>query len=148
MTFDPETFLDATFTEANATQYEPIPAGEYVAMIEDIKFTNGTDKNGKPWTRLDLTWSLEDEALKETLGRKRLIGRQGILLEMFDSGGLASGRGKNVQLGQLREAVDLNRPGEIFTCRMLQGRRAKVKISHRTYEGKLFEEIKGVARLA
>jgi len=148
-TFNPEEFLDATFTDANSTTFEPIPANEYQATIEEIKFSNGTSqKTGEPWHRLEITWSIEDESLKELLNRKKLISRQSILLEMNESGGLAAGRGQNIGFGRLREAVDLNRPGEPFSPRMLIGRRALVKVSHEEYQGVTRDKVTGVAKLS
>lgn len=148
MSFDPETFLDATFSEANSTTFEPIPTGEYQATIEEIKFSNGvSQKTGEPWHRLEVSWSVEDETLKESLGRKKLTSRQSILLEMLESGGLAAGKGQNIGFGRLREAVDLNRPGEVFSPRMLIGRRALVKIGHEEYQGVTRDKVLAVAKL-
>lgn len=141
-------FIDATFSEANSTTFEPIPVGEYQATIEEIKFSNGvSQKTGEPWHRLEVTWSVEDETLKESLGRKKLTSRQSILLEMLESGGLAAGKGQNIGFGRLREAVDLNRPGEVFSPRMLIGRRALIKIGHEEYQGVTRDKVLAAAKL-
>lgn len=148
MQFSPESFLDATITEPSATSFEPIPPGEYPAMIDEIKFSNGTSKDGNQWSRLDIVWTIEDEALRERLGRKKLVSRQGIMLDFLDTGGLDMSKGRNINLGRLREAVDLNRAGEAFSFRMLQGRRAKVKIDADEYQGVIRDKVVAVARLA
>lgn len=148
MSFDPETFLDATFSESNATTFEPIPPGEYPAVIDEIKFSNGVSKDGNPWSRIEVKWVLEDKALAERLGRKVLSSRQNIMLDFLESGGLDMGKGRNINLGRLREAVDLNRPGEAFSFRMLTGRRAKVKVEADEYQGVIRDKITAVARLS
>jgi len=144
--FDPQQFLQSTFTEANDTVFEPIPAGEYFATIAEIKPNAGTSKDGNPWTRIDITWSLTDPALAERLGRTKLTVRQGIMLDITDSGGLDMGKGRNIALGRLRDALGLNVPGEPFSFLMLTGRSAKVNVTQRIYEGKVFNDIKDVAR--
>jgi hypothetical protein len=147
MSFDPEEFLNSTTTEPNATIYEPIPPAEYQAVIEDIKFQSGVSDKG-PWNRLEVLWNIEDEPLRELLGKKKLLSRQSIMLEMLETGGIATGRGKNVGYGRLREAVDLNRPGEPYSPRMLIGRRAKVKVEHEEYKGNVMDKVTAVASLS
>lgn len=144
--FNPEEFLQSTFTESNDTVFEPIPAGEYFATIESLKASSDVGEGGNPWTRLDLTWSLADPALAERLGRTKLTVRQGIMLDITDAGGLDMGKGRNISLGRLRDALGLNVPGESFSFLMLTGRSAKVNVTQRIYKGKVFNDVKDVAR--
>ena len=58
------------------------------------------------------------------------------------------GKGQNVGLGRLREAVGLNSPGQPFAFSMLTGRVAKVVVKHRIHEDKIFAEVKAVAKMA
>lgn len=146
MTFNPESFLDATFTDAFDTTFEPIPVGEYQGTIDSIKFANGVSDKG-PWARLDVTWSLNDPALAERLGRKKVTCRQGIMLDLSDSGNLDSGKGRNISLGRLRDALDLNITGQPFSFRMLEGRSAKVNVTQRMWQDKIQNDVKDVARL-
>lgn len=56
--------------------------------------------------------------------------RQTLWLDTTESGGLDFGKGKNVGLGRLREALGQNAPGKPWAPGMLVGGVAKVKVSH------------------
>ena len=147
--FNPDQFLDMQVTEANSTEAIPVPVGEYTAIIGEVKC--------RPWQKkddpsvaglaLDLSWDIDDSAVKELLGRDKVKCKQGVMLDLTESGGLDMGKGKNVGLGRLREACDLNRPGEPFAFSMLVGRIAKVKVEHRINGEQIFAEVKAVAKL-
>jgi len=145
MSFDPSSFLDATFTDAFDTTFEPIPVGEYPATIDSLKFANGVSDKG-PWARIDITWALDDPSLAERLGRKKILCRQSIMLDLLDSGGLDAGKGRNISLGKLRDALGLNVAGQPFSFRMLEGRSAKVSVTQRLWQDKIQNDIKDVAR--
>jgi hypothetical protein len=149
-TFDPNTFLDMTTTDANSTQALPVPAGEYIAMVKEIKARPWTSRQdpSKSGMALDVTWSIDDAAVKEQLGRQEVTVKQGIMLDVTETGGLDMGKGKNVSLGRLREATNLNHPGQPFGFRMLEGRPAKVKVEHRIDGDNIYAEVKQVAKLA
>ena len=55
------------------------------------------------------------------------------------------GKGKNVGLGRLREAADLNVPGAPFSFAMFEGRPVKVSVKHRVVDDRIFDEVKAVA---
>lgn len=148
--FSPEQFLEMQVTEASSTETIPVPVGEYTALIGEVKV--------RPWQKkddpsvagltLDVTWEIDSPEVKELLGRQKVTCRQGIMLELTESGTLDMGKGRNVQLGRLREAVDLNAPGVPFSFPMLPGRMAKVKVTHRVDGDQIFAEIRSVAKLA
>lgn len=148
--FSPEQFLEMQVTEASSTETIPVPVGEYTALIGEVKV--------RPWQKkddpsvagltLDVTWEIDSPEVKELLGRQKVTCRQGIMLELTESGTLDMGKGRNVQLGRLREAVDLNTPGVPFSFPMLPGRLAKVKVTHRVDGDQIFAEIRSVAKLA
>lgn len=148
--FDVTQFLDQTITEANSTQSTPVPPGEYIGVITEVKARQWTSKADPSRTgvTLDVTWQLDDPSLKELLGRDKITVRQGIMLDFTDSGQLDTGKGRNVQLGRLREAVGLNTPGQAFAFNMLHGRTAKVNVGHRVDGDQIFVDVKGVTRLA
>lgn len=115
--FNPDTFLSTTTTDSNATRYEPIPEGEYKAMIEKV---DGRDAKGA--RILDITYLiLEQEQLAERLGLRNLVVRQSIFLDVNDDGLLDSGPNKNVKLGKLRDAVGQNKKGQPWSPLMLAG---------------------------
>lgn len=147
--FNPDQFLDMQVTDSNDTKTTPVPVGEYTAVAEDVKCRQWTSKKdpSNSGLALDIQWSIDDPAVKELLGRDKVTVKQGVMLELTESGGLDMGKGKNVSLGRLREALDLNKPGEPFSFSMVAGRVAKVSISHRVEGENIYAEVKGVARM-
>lgn len=121
--FDPDRFMQETVEGANDTTYPTIPAGEYTGMISDVKIRQIESKKN-PGTYMypcDVTWELlnvPNDILRE-IGREKITVRQNVWLDITDNGSLDLGKGKNVNLGRLREALDLNRPG--FTLGQLNG---------------------------
>lgn len=148
--FSPEQFLDMQVTESNDTKSIPVPVGEYTAVIEEVKVRQWQSKKDPSMSglTLDVKWSVDDSAVKELLGRDKVTVNQGIMLDLTDSGGLDMGKGRNVGLGRLREALGLNAPGQPFSFMMLSGRVGKVSVSHRIDGENIFAEVKGVAKLA
>lgn len=148
--FNPADFLNATVEGSNDTVFIPCPAGEYVGMIEKVE--------ARPWVKkddptvsgvaLDIQWNIDDQNAKEVTGRDKVIVRQGIMLDMTDNGGLDMGKGKNIGLGRLREAVGLNDPSQPFAMSMLQGRAAKVRVTHEIYKGQPQAKVDGAIPLA
>ena len=147
--FNPDQFLDMQIEGQNDTKVVPVPAGEYTAMIEEVKVRQwqGKADPSKSGLTLDIQWSIDDPSVKELLGRDKVTVKQGIMLDLTDAGGLDMGKGRNVGLGRLREALDLNQPGRPFSFTMLTGRVAKVNVSHRIADDNIFAEVKQVARI-
>lgn len=148
--FNPDQFLDMQISESNDTKLVPVPVGEYVAVVEEVKCRQWQSKKDPSMSglTLDLTWSLDDPAVKELLGRDKVTVKQGIMLDITESGGLDMGKGRNIGLGRLREAFSLNTPGQPFSFSMLNGRVAKVAVSHRIDGENLYAEVKNVAKMA
>lgn len=124
--FNPETFLNTEATEANATAYTPVPEGEFNAVVKAIKPRVLTDGRAV----LDVTWTVDDEAVRQETGMAEPSVRQTLWLDITESGGLDFGKGKNVGLGRLREAVGQNQSGKPWAPGMLIGQVAKVKVGH------------------
>ncbi|UOF77844.1 hypothetical protein [Bacteriophage sp.] len=153
MSFDPSSFLHATTTESNDTQLVPVPEGEYIAIAEKVDMRQWKKKDDPSATglALDITWNIDDAGVKAALGREKVTVRQGIMLDVTDDGtGLDMGKGKNVGLGKLREALDLNQPGRPFAPSMIEGRMCKVQVKHRLDPQdaeKIYSEVKANARV-
>lgn len=147
--FNPDQFLDMQIEGQNDTKIIPVPAGEYTAMIEEVKVRQwqGKADPSKSGLTLDIQWSIDDPSVKELLGRDKVTVKQGIMLDLTDAGGLDMGKGRNIGLGRLREALDLNQPGRPFSFTMLTGRVARVSVSHRIADDNIFAEVKQVARV-
>ena len=146
--FNPEQFLDQQFTEANDTKLVPVPVGEYTAIAGEVKCRQWQSKAdpSKSGLTLDITWEIDDSAVKELLGRDKVTVRQGIMLDLTDSGTMDMGKGRNVGLGRLREALNLNQPGQAFSFSMIPGRLAKVAVTHRIDGENIYAEVKSLAR--
>lgn len=146
-TFDPASFLNTTFDEANDTRTQPVPAGEYLAIADKVDVKTWASRDGSSsGLKLEIVWDIQDEAVKQLLGREKVTSRQNIMLDLTETGGLDFGKGKNTGLGRLREAVGLNEPGQPFAFGMIQGRMAQAVVSHRVNGEEVYDEIKKVAK--
>jgi hypothetical protein len=144
--FDPNTFLNQTFDDANDTKVVPCPVGEYIAISEKVDVKPWATKDGSnSGLKIEILWDVQSDEVKALLGRDKVIVKQDQMLDLTDTGALDMGKGKNVGLGRIREALGLNKPGEPFSFGMLQGRMAKVLVSHRVSGEDVFSEIKKIA---
>jgi hypothetical protein len=150
MSFDPSVYLDAEVRESNTTQFIPVPEGEYTAVLtgtpEIRQWTSRKDPS-KSGLVLDLTWQIDDATVAAELGRDNVTCRQSVMLDLNSAGGIDTSKGRNVNLGRLREAVGLNEPGKPFAFRMLSGQVARVRVAHRTDGEQIFAEVKAVTKL-
>lgn len=146
--FDPNLFLEQSFVEANSTKVLPVPEGEFVAIIKEIKPRQWAKKDDPSvgGVCLDVVWNIEDENLKAQLDRREITVQQGVMLDFTDSGTLDMSKGKNVGLGRLREAVDLNQPGQAFSFTMLPGRMAKIAVKHDVDGDNIYARVKAVLK--
>ena len=124
--FNPDTFLNTETDSANSSTYTPVPEGEFNASIKVIKPRVLTDGRAV----LDVTWTVDDEVARNETGMAEPSVRQTLWLDTTESGGLDFGKGKNVGLGRLREAVGQNQAGKPWAPGMLVGQVAKVKVGH------------------
>jgi len=147
--FDPSQFLDMQFTEANDTAIINPDDGEYQAQIEKIDFRPWQSKSdpSKAGLALDITWELQSEAARQKTGRDKVTVRQGLMLDMLSNGGFDMGKGKNIGLGRLREAVGQNVPGRPWTPSQLVGQMAKVLVKQRIDGDNIYVDVKGVTKL-
>jgi hypothetical protein len=151
--FDPTVFLDATTTDA-FTRRPPLPANaEFIGMIGEPKTrqTKGTKETNKDeiYTWLDLPITIDLNAYPQvhsSLNVDQVTLTYGVRLDITPSGTLDGSTGKNGGLRQLRDALGMNVAGQAFNIRMMQGRQIRVKISHRTYQGDVFDQIDSVAK--
>lgn len=119
--FDVDSFMNTEVEEANSTEFVPIPEGEYMAVIDkaEPKVTQG----GKPF--ISVAWKL-DAPGNEEANEKTVY--QTVWLDITNAGSLDFGKGKNVSLGRLREALGQNTPGQRWNPGMLAGNVAKVSV--------------------
>lgn len=148
MSFDAQSFLDATVSSSNSTRVIPVPLGEYMGIIDKVSPRQWQSKDGtQSGIALDVIWLVEDAGVKQALGRDTVTVKQGIMLDLNTSGGLDLSDGKNIGLGRLREAVGKNEEGQPFAFSMLPGLSAKISVTHRVNGEDTFAEVKAVAKL-
>lgn len=149
--FDPTTFGAMTFKGANDTKFIPIPVGEYSfatmkAEINSWQNGDGTKSGLKLIVEGDLLDT--DGKLAETTNRDKFPMKYEVMLDLTDSGMLDLGKGKNVRLGQLREACGENDPNRDFAFSMLAGKVIKVSVGHEIYKGEPMARIQRVVTAA
>lgn len=152
--FDPDAFATASTNEANDTKFQNVPAGEYLAVVDkvEIRKTDPTEKNPEGSVVCDLTWKIDDAKLEAELGR-RLTVKQGIFLDIINGPRgpeLDFGKSKNVSLGRVREALNMNAPGQSFSLSNLQGAgpaRIRVALTPSKTSEEMFANVKSVGRV-
>jgi hypothetical protein len=113
-TFNADTFLGMETDAPMETHFQPVPEGEYNAMIDTVV---AKEVNDSPV--LDVTYILLDEDLKKSMNMDRVSVRQSLFIDVESDGRIALGPNKNVKLGKLRDALDQN--SGTWTPRMLIG---------------------------
>jgi len=147
--FDPSAFLDATITEPS-TKRLPLPAGrDFVAIVGEVKARTWQGKADptKSGVVMDVPLEVDLSAYPDVqIGATKVTLTDGIMLDLTEAGMIDNSPGKNGKLRRYREALNMNKPGDAFSFRAMQGRTIKVKISHRTYEGDIFDQVDSVAK--
>jgi hypothetical protein len=151
-TFDPALFLDATVAEPTVRR-PPLPAGrEIVGVIQEVKSRSwrGKEDPTKGGIAIDVPVKLDLTAYPDLVqlvgGLTELTLSDSIMLDVTPQGGIDNAPGKNNKLRRYREALDLNKPGDTFSFRMMQGRMIKVKIGHRIVDGETYDQIDAVVK--
>ena len=148
--FDPNLFLDAQVSEVNET-LPPLPVenpaspdGAYTAIIGEVKTESGTvgkgENAGKPWLSMIVPLRIQvPPQVQQGLGyppEYTLIDRVFIDLTA-DGRGIDNAKGKNRRQKDYREALDLNKTGDIWSWRKATGQPVKVKVTQELYEGRI-----------
>ena len=124
--FDLDNFMSFSTNESSDTKYAIPDEGEYPAQIHSVvPRITGT---GKPL--LNVRWTIDDEGVRQLTGQAEPTVYQTIWLDTKEDGTLDMGKGRNVQLGKLREAVNQNEKGRGWSPMQLIGAYAKIKIGH------------------
>ena len=129
-TFNAEQFMNTTYKEALDTKLDPIPDSEdgsgWEAQITDLKARTFKGKDGSDLYVMDVTWLVLAEAVKKSLGIEKPMVRQSVWLEFTKEGNLDFGKGKNLKLGKLKEALGQNKAGKNWSPNNLMGQMAMV----------------------
>ena len=149
MSFNPESVLSGRYSESLDTRSTPIPEGEYVGVVQEIKADNfRTTPKGS--TMVDIPWRIDHPELEDTVGHPSSTVRQTIFLDLNDRGDLDFSKGKNIALGKLREALGQNTSGKAWSFMDLVGGTANVRVRHRPNSEDptiLYPEVKAVSAL-
>jgi len=124
--FDAGTFMNQTIDAQLDTQIKQCPEGEFRAMIDDFDEkafrTFTSQKNGNDYTVFSPPFVIQDQAVQADLGRdKVVVFHKGMFIDVGVDGGLDFSKGKNVDLGKLREAVNQNVAGQPWSFNHLKG---------------------------
>jgi hypothetical protein len=125
MTFDPATFMNQSTQGKMDTVIAQCPEGEYKALIDDFDAsafrTFQSKKDGKDFTVFSPPFVIQDASVAATLGREKVtVFHKGMFIDIDAAGGLDTSKGKNVDLGRLREALGQNVDGP-WTFNNLKG---------------------------
>ena len=126
--FDPETFVNVEYEESIDTTITPVPEGEWQANSLSIKFRVQATKDGDR-ALMDVLWEILEDSVREATKLDKPMCRQTIFLDINDAGGLDMSKGKNRQLGLLREALRQNTEAR-WSPGMIVGHLATVKVVH------------------
>lgn len=159
--FDPQAFLDAQQDQPNVkrpplpTENPASPDGAYTAIIGEVKMDAGTigkgDRMGQPWLSAIVPLTIEvPQQVQDQLGLKldkgTLTLTDRVMLDLTPQNTIDNSPGRNRRQRLYREACDLNKPGDVFAWRRLQGQVVKVKIEHEMYQGDIQERIGAVLK--
>lgn len=129
-TFDADKFLNQEYKETTDTKIIPVTPGEYLAQVEAVE-AKAVEVDGEQRVIMNIRWEIFDDALKEELGLKKVTVRQSLFLDLTSEGSIDMSKGKNRQLGLLREAVGQNKDGKPWAPSRLQGQSATIEVINR-----------------
>lgn len=148
--FDPveaQNLMDQALEE-NATRRDPLPIGETVAQIMEMKFTSDVSKKtNQPWTRLDCKLEITDPEYLAMVPNapEKVVTNLGIMIDM-NNGQIATGPNKNIRLGRLRDAAGVN--GKPLSA--LNGQFIRITIGqkpHPTEADVILDEVTGYTKV-
>lgn len=148
--FDPDVFLSIQVDKALDTRVTPVPEGVYPGVIDEVKPKIITGKEtGIEYLLFEIFWLIDDPKVKEATGRDRVRSRQSVFIDRTPQGSLDISKGKNVQLGKLREAVHQNVSGQPWAPSMLIGAAARISVKHEKDKttGDLYDQVVAATQL-
>lgn len=135
MTFDPNTFLGATYTSATSTEYAVVPEGDYEATIVSLEPRSVETKDGERII-LDVVWQIRGD--EEFDGRRV---RQTVWLDLTPEGHLDMSEHRNVPLGRLRQALGQNVEGRPWSLNDLLGSKGHIRVAHTMRDERIYPKV-------
>lgn len=154
--FDPDVFMQQTVDAPMSTVSIQCPEGEYPAMIDDFDAkafrTFDRKDNEGTTTVFSPPFIIQDETVKQMLERdKVVVYHKGMFVDIGPDGGLDTGKGKNVDIGRLREAVGQNAAGAWGFAQLRGAGPVMVKVIHQPDKDdpeKKYARVSKVTRLS
>ncbi len=154
--FDADSFLSTQVEGSMSTKSEPVPEGDYRSVITEVEKPRlvqpGVGQDFKPFVNMNVTHKIDDPALAEKLGRKEVLVRQQLAIELGTDGKPSREKGTNIGLGALREALGQNDPSKPWNPLMLKGAGPlMIKVKHRRDkkdESVIYAEVARTAKAA
>lgn len=144
MAFDASSFMNAQFDQPLETERKLVPPGEYQAMVGDFDETafqthefeyKKGPRAGQPgeMTNFRIPFVIQDAKAAQAVGRDdgEVIAYKQVTLDFDSNGGLDFGVNRNVELGQIRQAVGQNNPGPWSPSNLRGAGPVMVKVEHR-----------------
>lgn len=147
-TFDPEGFLNTEYAESTSTTIIPVPEGEFIAQVSDVK-AKQIQVNGEDRVVMDIIWEVLDDGVKAELEMDKVTVRQGLFLDLTEEGAIDMRKGKNRQLGLIREATGQNKDGKPWAPGKLIGETATIAVTQRPDKNdpdNIFNDVKKVTK--
>jgi hypothetical protein len=142
-------FLDTTL-DAPTEKREPLPIGDYTAVIGEVASRVWTGKADptKSGVALDIPLIIDVPAeLQVSMGLPPTLNlKDSVMLDLTESGMIDNGKGKNRALRNYREATNMNKPGDVFSPRKLQGQVITIKVTHEIWQDAPVERVSGVSK--
>jgi hypothetical protein len=134
MSFDPSQFINTTVQGPMSTAYVVCPEGEWRAVVSDdgeinswfreVKWNDKQTGQEKTAVGVKIPFRIIDEKARQIAKRgpeEKLYAFLDAFLDIDAQGGLDLSEGKNVKLGQLRNALGQNAAGQAWSFGMLRG---------------------------
>lgn len=145
-----DNFANTQYTDSLDTSLIPVPEGDWPAVCTKYEFRQvDSKKTGKTYFSLETFWDIDSSEVEQVTGRDKNSVRYSCFLDLTDHGTLDMGKGKNVQLGRLREALGQNVAGKPWSFGDMIGQVAMLQVTHRIDDssGDVFAEAKKVAKI-
>lgn len=152
--FDAANFLDQE-TDQPLVRRPPLPVQDYIGIIGEVIQRPWVSKEDPTKSGFAVDFPIvldipQDIAEQVGLSTTQLTIKGGVMLDLTPDGSIDWSAGKNGATRRYREALDMNKPGDKFSFRQMQGRPIRVKIKLREYpqgSGEFFEDVDNVARV-
>ena len=156
--FDPNLFLDATVSETNERR-PPLPAenpfspdGTYISVMGEPTTDTGVigkgDRTGEPWLSIAVPHRIEvPQQLQDSLKLQPVVQiTDRVFIDLTPQKTIDNSPGRNRRQRLYREALDLNKPGDVWNWRKVQGQAIKIKVEHEMYNGEAQDRIGALLR--